>query len=160
VFNTPNSVEQSVMEASYKPQKLNTNDLGLGEVKSPNPDVEIKPGQDVLLTKNDASTNLASEQRTEHILHGDETGGGHMWPGQPNKTLFPQDWSEQKIMHNVSDIVSDPNLAWNRADGKTAMYYKSGKPARFTVIGERDGVKIKVVIEPAGEGIITAHPID
>lgn len=31
-------------------------------------------------------------------------------------------------------------------------------PARFRVYGERDGVCIRVVVEPAGEGIITGFP--
>ena len=61
-------------------------------------------------------------------------------------------------MHEVSDIATDPNLKWVRPDGKTELFYKSGKPVRFTVVGERSGVKIKVVVEPAGEGIITAYP--
>jgi filamentous hemagglutinin len=49
--NVGNSVDESVKKS------VNTNDLGLGEVKSPNPNVEIKAGQDVLLTKNDGSVN-------------------------------------------------------------------------------------------------------
>lgn len=34
--------------------------------------------------------NLASEGRTSHILQGDATGGGHLWPGAAGKTSFPQ----------------------------------------------------------------------
>jgi len=103
--------------------------------------------------------NLASPQRTIHILYGDATGGGHLWPGQPGKTPFPKGWAGDEIMHHVSDIATDPNLTSVRPDGLTGLFYKSGKPARFNVIGTRKGVKIKVVTEPAGEGIITAHPI-
>lgn len=32
-------------------------------------------------------------------------------------------------------------------------------PPNFMVVGERESVKIKVIVEPAGEGIITAHPV-
>jgi len=103
--------------------------------------------------------NLASPQRTIHILYGDATGGGHLWPGQPGKTPFPKGWAGDEIMHHVSDIATDPNLTSVRPDGLTGLFYKSGKPARFNVLGTRKGVKIKVVTEPAGEGIITAHPI-
>ena len=42
---------------------------------------------------------------------------------------------------------------------KKALFTKAGDPARFVVIGQREGVAIKVVLEPAGEGIITAHPL-
>ena len=34
--------------------------------------------------------NLASPQRTTHILTGDATGGGHLFPGAPGKIAFPQ----------------------------------------------------------------------
>ena len=35
-------------------------------------------------------------------------------------------------------------------------FTKAGKPARFSAEGVRHGVNIKVIIEPAGEGSITA----
>jgi hypothetical protein len=31
-------------------------------------------------------------------------------------------------------------------------------PAKFAVTGAADGVLMKVIVAPAGEGIITAHP--
>jgi len=39
--------------------------------------------------KADNTVNLASKQRTTHILQGDKTGGGHLWPGTAGKTPFP-----------------------------------------------------------------------
>jgi hypothetical protein len=57
-----------------------------------------------------------------------------------------------KVMHEVSDIATDPNLTW------TPGRMENGKQ-RYEVIGVRDGVKIKVIDEPTGEGIITACPI-
>jgi hypothetical protein len=39
-----------------------------------------------------------------------------------------------------------------------SLFTKSGAPTRFFVIGVRDAVGIKVIIEPAGEGIVTAFP--
>jgi hypothetical protein len=69
-------------------------------------------------------------------------------------------WSRERIMHEVSDIATDPAQAWVQQTGKPgSLYTKAGDPARFVGIGERGGVRIKVVIEPAGEGIITAHPV-
>jgi hypothetical protein len=103
--------------------------------------------------------NLASDARTTHILYGDgPASGGHLWPGQAGKTPFPQSWSGEKIMHEISDIATDPNVPFSRADGLSGLYYKSGKPARFVGHGVRDGVRIRVVCEPAGEGIITGFP--
>ena len=115
------------------------------------------PATGVSVTPEGPYVNLASGDRTIHILYGDKTGGGHMWPGMPGKTPFPENWSAPKVMHEVSDIASDPTLRAVRPDGKTDLFYKSGKPARFVVEGVREGVTIKVVVEPAGEGIITAH---
>jgi hypothetical protein len=105
------------------------------------------------------SANLASPKRTIHILTGDETGGGHLFPGMPGKTPFPKDWSPSKIMNAASDVVTNPNNTWIQEKGILGTWTtKSGKPARGYVIGTIDGVEIKVIIEPRGNGIITAHP--
>jgi hypothetical protein len=77
----------------------------------------------------------------------------------PGKTPFPQDWSPSKIMDVVSDIVTDPTSTIIQDTGIPGTYYtKVGKPAKFYVFGVKDGIKIKIVVMPAGEGIITAHP--
>jgi RHS repeat-associated protein len=105
--------------------------------------------------------NLASPSRTQHILFGDETGGGHMWPGGgPGKTQFPLKWSGDQIMHHVSDIATDSALSWEQETGVGgSLFTRAGNPARFSVIGERGGIQIKVILEPAGEGIITSYPV-
>src|SRR5262249_52363982 len=104
--------------------------------------------------------NLASEERTAHILVGDSTGGGHLWPGAIDKTPFPAEWSGEEIMHHASDIATDPSLPWVQQTGKAgSLFTRSGDPARFIVTGVREGVTIKVVVEPAREGIITAFPV-
>jgi len=58
----------------------------------------------------------------------------------------------------VSDIATDPALDWVPQTGNGGLYTKAGDAARFSVTGVRDGVTIKVIVEPAGEGIITAFP--
>jgi hypothetical protein len=59
----------------------------------------------------------------------------------------------------VSDIATDPTLQWVQQTGKAgSLFTKAGAPTRFYVTGVRDGVGIKVIVEPAGEGIITAFP--
>lgn len=93
--------------------------------------------------------NLASPDRTTHILTGDATGGGHQWPGGPGKSVFPENWPASKIMDAVSDIATDPTIAETvQANG------------RIVKNGTRDGIDIRVVIEPAskGGGIVTAFP--
>jgi hypothetical protein len=81
------------------------------------------------------TVNLASPARTQHILYGDETGGGHMWPGAPGKSVFPASWSG-------------------------AEFTRGGVPVRYAVFGVRDGVPMKVILEPGGEGIISGYPTE
>jgi hypothetical protein len=80
---------------------------------------------------------------------------GHKPPGIPGKSLFPESWSEQKIMDNVHSIARDWKSVWSKAPYRPS---KSGLP-RYLAEGVREGTKIRVVIEPQGEGPITAYPI-
>jgi len=124
--------------------------IGAAGVRSANP----------IASDTEEFVNLASPQRTAHILQGDASGGGHLWPGAPGKTPFPETWSGEQIMQNVSDVATDPSLSWVQQTGKAGSWFtKAGDPARFSVTGVKDGVTIKVILEPAGEGIITAHPV-
>ncbi|HDR0999439.1 TPA: EndoU domain-containing protein [Pasteurella multocida] len=64
------------------------------------------------------------------------------------------------MLDEVSNIATDPNLDLVQQTGtKGSFYTKKGVPARFKVDGVVDGVKIRVIIEQAGEGVITAFPI-
>ena len=93
-----------------------------------------------------------SYNRIIHLLIGDHTGGGHLYPGKRGKTPFPSNWGPNKIIQEVESVANDPLLEWNKGrviDGKQ----------RYDVTGVRDGVFIKVAIEPSGEGIITSHPL-
>jgi hypothetical protein len=63
-------------------------------------------------------------------------------------------------MQEVSDTATDPTLVWIQQSGPKGMYFtKKGKPSRFIVEGVRDGVRIRVILEPAGEGIISAFRV-
>jgi len=67
--------------------------------------------------------------------------------------------TDDEIMHAISDIATDPSLKWNWTKGAEGSdFTRAGDPSRLSVVGERNGLCIKVVVEPAGEGIITAHP--
>lgn len=87
-----------------------------------------------------------------------------MWPGGSGKTPFPQSGDANKIMSTTTDLATNPNLLWKPQTGSGGLYTKSGKPARFVVTDANgdlpvvDGVPVRVIIEPAGEGIIIAYP--
>ncbi|RZJ72344.1 MAG: hypothetical protein EOO45_11035, partial [Flavobacterium sp.] len=104
--------------------------------------------------------DLASKERRNHILIGEGIdSGGHMFPGKAGKSVFPEQWSADKIMHEVSDIATDPSVVWvNQKGVQGALFTKKGDAARWVTDTVRDGVEIRVVIEPAGAGIITAFP--
>lgn len=123
-------------------------------------------GLDRLRGRYDADENLISPKRLKHILTGDfnlsrwwnrKLDGGHIWPGLRGKSAFPKHWTVEDIKRHVSDIATDPNSIVFGAPKNGSMYTKSGDPVRIRVFGERDGIMLKVVVEPAGEGIITAH---
>lgn len=62
-------------------------------------------------------------------------------------------------MDHVSDVATDPSIKWVQPTGKAgATHTKNGAPVRFRADGWREGVNIRVIIEPGGEGIITAFP--
>lgn len=93
----------------------------------------------------DDAVNLASGARTTHILRGDRTGGGHHWPGRPGKTPFPRDWDADRVMHEISDIATDPAASVVGRQG-----------SRTVLEGTRGGVRIRVVTD--GRDIITGYP--
>lgn len=92
-----------------------------------------------------------SRERRRHILDGDATGGGH-GPGRgiPGKSEFPSRWSDNQVIYYISDVIKDPHSRWTRQPG--------GPPVRWRVEGTRNGVDIRVIVEPQGQGVITAFP--
>jgi hypothetical protein len=95
----------------------------------------------------DLPVNLATAARTDHILQGDATGGGQLWPGLPGKTAFPESWSEARIMHEISDVATDPSSTFSPAGRGSTI-----------VTGLRDGVEIQVVLR--GGNIVSGYPIN
>ena len=69
--------------------------------------------------------------------------------------FFPETWGEKTIIDNVNNVARDWESIWTKAPDR---HSKSG-PSRYYAIGSRAGIRIKVVIEPKGEGILTAYPI-
>jgi len=96
-----------------------------------------------------AKRPLISNSRANHILHGDATGGGHLWPGSSGKSAFPKDWSADKVLNEIQSIASNTSIPGRvQANGRIAK--------EITV----DGVDIRVVIEPQSKGgsVVTAFP--
>lgn len=97
------------------------------------------------LTQIDTPIDLTNG-RSGHILANHRAGAG-----KTGKTEFPSNWDDQRIVHQVSDISTDPSLV-RQFDSRGTPY----------VVGTRDGVEIRVNFFPdnharAGQ-ISTAYP--
>ena len=104
-------------------------------------------------------SQISSQQRI-HILDSDTTGGGH-GPGRgiSGKSEFPTRWGDEQIINYISEVIQDPNSIWFQQNGKAgAKYTKTGNPVTWQIDGTRDGVNIRVIVEPDGRGVITAFP--
>ncbi|WP_367620790.1 MULTISPECIES: RHS repeat-associated core domain-containing protein [Burkholderia] len=95
----------------------------------------------------------------KHILYGDSpTSGGHMWPGNPGKTVFPESWNATKIISEVDGIVNSPSTKWYAQTGTGGALTKAGERATWVSWEVRDGVQIRTVYQPAIGRIVTAFP--
>ncbi|MCB1592733.1 MAG: EndoU domain-containing protein [Alphaproteobacteria bacterium] len=89
-----------------------------------------------------------SEQRINHILYGDKTGGGHKHGmNKPCKSEFPADWNDRKIIDTINKIAANDNTNWKTQD--------NGYLVTDTKI---ENLKIRVVMNPEKPEIITAYP--
>ena len=103
---------------------------------------------------------LSPEDRL-HILYGNGPGsGGHLWPGQEGKTVFPKTWSADKIIDAIGDIATSPDTKWFAQTGTGGIYTAKGDPAKWVSYEVRDGVRIRVVYQPATGRVITGFPDD
>lgn len=58
--------------------------------------------------------------------------GGHRWPGEEGKSPFTREWSDEKIMHEISDIATDPSTPWIVQSGSPGSdFTKTGDPSRY-----------------------------
>lgn len=72
-----------------------------------------------------------------------------MWPGQQGKTAFPESWSGDKIIHAIGDITTSPSTKWYAQTGTGEAYTAKGDPAKWVAYEARDGVRMRVVYQPA-----------
>jgi hypothetical protein len=104
--------------------------------------------EDVPSQHPDPST-IDAESRRVHILWGDEWGGGHHHEsGKPGKTVFPDDWDDDKIMDTVNDVAKNPDTPPHQQ-----------RNGSWVVQGTRDGVRVEVIIDEDGN-VVTAYPVD
>jgi hypothetical protein len=115
-----------------------------------------------------------TKRRRTHILYGDSTGGGHAaeanlagvrgpeGPHQfvilPNgKSYFDSGLSHERIIQELLRIANDPSSYATGRIPKPRKNKKGGlnRPHAFGMVGNQP---TKVVVEPGGEGIITAYP--
>ncbi|MBW9398688.1 hypothetical protein FHC51_02410 [Leclercia sp. EC_58] len=108
---------------------------------------------------NQKYVDILSPEAKQHILYEDNlTSGGHLYPGNPGKTVFPQQWSADKVVHEIGDITTSPNTQWYAQTGTGGIYTSKGKPANWVSYETRDGVRIRVVYQPATGKVVTAFP--
>ncbi|KAL8931189.1 MAG: hypothetical protein Q9211_007157, partial [Gyalolechia sp. 1 TL-2023] len=90
---------------------------------------------------------VISDNRRKHILDGDAngSGGGH-GPGRnrPNKTEFPPDWSDDRVIDDIRDVANDP-----------ASSRETEPDGRIKATGSRDGVDIRVIVEADKKTVVT-----
>lgn len=100
--------------------------------------VSIGNGHQVILT----------QQAKQHILHGNHTGGGHLYgAGKPCKSEFPKDWDINKVINTVTRQASNDNINWRQEDNG---YHVSEK--------NHGNVRVRVVMDDDRSHIITAYP--
>jgi Bacterial EndoU nuclease len=111
-----------------------------------------RPGVLAYNDKSNEKADLIDAKARKHILDGDASGGGHRpGTGIPGKCEFPAGWSDDKILKEIADVATD-----------SASAVRSGGGGRQVVEGTRDGVDIRVVIEPVSKGgrIVTGFPLN
>lgn len=93
---------------------------------------------------------VSAQEARAHILYGDADGrgGGHRHDsGVPDKTTFPPDWDDDKIIDEVEDVARNPD---------SPPVYNEDRET-WTVRGTRDEVDIEVIVKPDGE-VMTGYP--
>ena len=69
-------------------------------------------------------------------------------------------WSADKIIDAIGDIATSPDTKWFAQTGTGGIYTAKGDPAKWVSYEVRDGVRIRVVYQPATGRVITGFPDD
>ena len=93
---------------------------------------------------------ILTPERAEHILYGDERGGGHLHGvGKPCKSEFPQDWDAEQITATAERIAANDNLDW-----------EAQRNGYYVAESNQGDVRVRVVLGPQRQHIITAYPVN
>jgi hypothetical protein len=107
-------------------------------------------GPNVVTMENPHSIDNISipEDRVRHILDGEGRSGGHRYgTGIPGKTEFPASWSDDDILEAIRQVAENGTV--------DRPAHRDGD---LVIVGEVNGVTIKVVVQPNGE-VRTGYPV-
>lgn len=87
--------------------------------------------------------------RLDHITDGDSRGGGHLsGTGAPCKSEFPANWTREKIARDIPLLATNDNLDWQES--------RNGYVTAESIT--TDGLKVRIVVDPQENQIVTAYP--
>ncbi|OZV81609.1 hypothetical protein CA850_10595 [Micromonospora echinospora] len=158
VFETADHRPASVVAVRKWTEQRQVHNLTIDEIHT----YYVLAGKTSVLVHNcgGVGRDLIDGEAQYHIIAGNRTGGGHKWPGQPGKTVFPQSWDTDKILDGVADVATNPSNSWTWQKGAHgSLYTRRGDPSRVKIEGVHDGVQIRVIFEPATDRVITGFPI-
>ena len=114
------------------------------------PAFALTPDTSLMLNEQDVAARYTiTDVRRQHILVGDERGGGHKFGlGRAGKSEFPKDWDDDKIINTALMIANDIRLP-QRPSGRY-----------WLKLGEVEGLHIRVVLNREKMEIVTAYPIN
>lgn len=123
---------------------------GLAHINPLDPLPTISTAQQQSVAAND-NLPVLTPARLRHITDGDRRGGGHLHgTGAPCKSEFPASWTREKIAHDIPLLAANDNLDWQH--GNNGYMVSEGTAD--------DGLKIRIVLDPRDNEIITAYPVN
>lgn len=100
------------------------------------------------LSKTGSHNPIVTTQAVEHILYGNDRGGGHMYgQNKPCKSEFPASWDKEEIIRNVTKVAANDNLDWEQQDNG---YYVAEDMV--------EGINVRVVLSQNKGRVITSYP--
>lgn len=91
---------------------------------------------------------ILTEKAKQHILYGNETGGGHKHGiNKACKSEFPKHWNDQKIIATIKKVAANDNLHWQKQNNG---YYVAEE--------KHDAINVRVVLGRQQKKVITAYP--
>ncbi|PCI56800.1 MAG: RhsD protein [Alphaproteobacteria bacterium] len=98
----------------------------------------------------DTSSITISAAAQNHILYGDQRGGGHKYgANKPCKSEFPKSWNDEDIISSITKIAANDNNKWKQQGN-----------GYYVTESYNGNTKIRVVMGKKRQHIITAYPIN